>query len=121
MRTRLLALPAALLLAVSLASCGGDEPSTTTAQEAAATVECDYTETGTPASKEVDPPSGTAVAEGEIPVTLETSVGTFELSLDAAGTPCTAHSFESLAEQGYFDGTTCHRLVTGRDLRPPVR
>jgi peptidyl-prolyl cis-trans isomerase B (cyclophilin B) len=43
---------------------------------------------------------------------MATSVGTLGLALDAAKAPCTVGSFVSLAEQGYFDGTSCHRLTT---------
>ena len=102
-----------LLLPLALAGCSDEE--TSTASDPATDVEtaqCEYVEGGTPPAKEVDVPSAEAPAEGETPVTLETSAGAFELTLDAASTPCTAHSFASLAEQGYFDGTTCHRLVT---------
>lgn len=125
MRRRLLVLPATLLLAATLGSCGGDDESSTASEgpaatpgatvtipEGAETVECDYPGTGTPPAADAEPPPSEALAEGEIPVTLATSVGDLELTLDAAGTPCTAHSFASLAVQGYFDGTTCHRLVT---------
>lgn len=37
--------------------------------------------------------------------------GPVTITMDRAATPCTAHSFEALAKQAYFDGTTCHRLV----------
>ena len=43
---------------------------------------------------------------------METSAGTIGLTLDGATTPCTVNSFVSLAEQGYFDDTECHRLTT---------
>ncbi|MGZ5404917.1 MAG: peptidylprolyl isomerase [Nocardioides sp.] len=116
MRYRLLALPAALVLVtVTLASCSSDEPSTATDPNADSdleTTDCTYLESGSPA-KEVEPPSGEAVAEGEIEATMATSVGEFGFTLDAAATPCTVHSFVSLAEQGYFDQTQCHRLTTG--------
>ena len=102
-----------LLLPLSLAGCSGDEASTASdPAEDVRTTQCEYVEDGMPAAKEVDLPSAEAPAEGETPVTLETSAGTFELTLDDAATPCTTHSFASLAEQGYFDGTSCHRLVT---------
>ncbi|GAA1479500.1 hypothetical protein GCM10009623_39460 [Nocardioides aestuarii] len=113
MSLRALAAVPVLLLPLGLAACSED--GTSTATEPASDVEttqCEYVEGGAPPAKEVDAPSADAPAEGETPVTLETSAGTFELTLDDAATPCTAHSFASLAEQGYFDGTTCHRLVT---------
>ena len=34
------------------------------------------------------------------------------IELDADRTPCTVNNFLSLAEQGYFDDTQCHRLTT---------
>ena len=115
MTTRSLALLAAPLLALPLAACGNgtdnvaEDPSS---EQTVATTECTYEETGTAASKDVDPPDSEAVAEGELPVTLRTSIGDLGLTLDAEQTPCTAHSFVSLAEQGWFDGTQCHRLTT---------
>jgi peptidyl-prolyl cis-trans isomerase B (cyclophilin B) len=76
-------------------------------------VSCDYPESGQPPAKEVDPPSGTATETGEVAATMTTSAGELGLSLDADAAPCTVHSFLSLAEQGYFDDTPCHRLVAG--------
>ena len=115
MRARLLTLPAALLLTVALASCSEDGPTTATdptADSDVKTTDCTYSAGGAPAAKEVEPPSSEAVAEGEIEATLGTSIGDFGFTLDAAATPCTVHSWVSLAEQGYFDDTQCHRLTT---------
>lgn len=114
MRSRLLALPAALILVTTLASCSDDEPSTATDPDVdrdLETTDCTYPEGGQ-AAKEVEPPSAEAVAEGTIEATMTTSVGEFGFTLDAAATPCTVHSWVSLAGQGYFDGTQCHRLTT---------
>jgi cyclophilin family peptidyl-prolyl cis-trans isomerase len=44
---------------------------------------------------------------------VETSCGTFEIELDTSGSPKTATSFASLAEQGFYDGTPFHRIVPG--------
>lgn len=44
--------------------------------------------------------------------TLSTSAGDVTLTLDGAAAPQAVASFVSLAEAGYFDGTSCHRLVT---------
>jgi peptidyl-prolyl cis-trans isomerase B (cyclophilin B) len=38
------------------------------------------------------------------------------LQLDHAKAPCTVNSFVSLAQQGYFDNTPCHRLTDSRSL-----
>ena len=38
------------------------------------------------------------------------------LTLNNAKAPCTVNSFASLAGQGYFDDTSCHRLTTAPAL-----
>jgi peptidyl-prolyl cis-trans isomerase B (cyclophilin B) len=44
--------------------------------------------------------------------TMRTSAGTIGLRLDGKAAPQAVASFVSLAQQGFFDGTSCHRLVT---------
>jgi len=115
MSTRSLALLAAPALALALLGCGSDTPQTADDSGSEPTVEtvaCTYNEAGAEPAKEIEAPDSEAVAEGEIPVVLETSIGQLSLTLDADAAPCTAHSFASLAEQGWFDSTTCHRLTT---------
>ena len=47
-------------------------------------------------------------------MTISTNRGDIKVSLDKDKAPCTVNSFVSLAKQGYFDNTHCHRLtVTG--------
>ncbi|MFC8923353.1 peptidylprolyl isomerase [Cellulosimicrobium sp. NPDC057127] len=66
--------------------------------------------TPTPGQYTLPPPSA---AEGrEWTTALATSAGDLTLSLDGAAAPQAVASFVSLAEAGYFDGTTCHRLTT---------
>ncbi len=122
-----------LLAAAGLAGCGGDDEGDDTANDTgrdgsasgsapAAGVTCDYPRRPGPAAKEVD-----AAAERRRPsrarstVTIETTLGDLEATLDADEAPCTVNSFVSLAEQGYFDDTPCHRLTTEGHLRAPVR
>ena len=45
-------------------------------------------------------------------MTISTSAGDMGATLDAEAAPCTVNSFLSLAEQGYFDDSPCHRLTT---------
>ncbi len=54
-------------------------------------------------------------------MTISTSAGDVGATLDAEATPCTVNSFVSLAEQGYFDDSPCHRLTTAGHLRAAVR
>ncbi len=45
-------------------------------------------------------------------MTISTSAGDMAATLDAEAAPCTVNSFLSLADQGYFDDSPCHRLTT---------
>ena len=92
------------LLALS-AACGDD---TTTPK--AGTPECTYNESGEPA-KQVDPPPGDPSKDAPTEVTIATDRGDVKVSLDADKAPCTVNSFLSLAKQGYFENTKCHRLT----------
>ena len=73
---------------------------------------CTYNPDGMDPAKKVDPPSAEPAEAGKVDVTLDTNVGAIDATLDAGTTPCTVNSFLSLAKQGYFDETTCHRLTT---------
>jgi cyclophilin family peptidyl-prolyl cis-trans isomerase len=44
---------------------------------------------------------------------VKTDKGTFEIALDTARAPETANSFAYLAEEGFYDGLTFHRIVPG--------
>src|SRR6478735_5433804 len=103
----------AIVAALALAGCSGSDSDGGTASDPAPTTgtSCTYEEGGS-AAKEVDPPAASTTLTGQVGVTISTSVGDLEAELDADATPCTVNSFVSLAEQGYFDGTSCHRLTT---------
>ncbi|GAB3704176.1 peptidylprolyl isomerase [Mariniluteicoccus flavus] len=109
MRVLPIALAGALLI-LPTAACSADG----TAQPGSATskaVKCSYPPSGDPA-KPVDPPSPTEVkTSGQVKLTMNLGQGPVTFTMDRSATPCTAHSFESLVKQGYFDDTACHRLV----------
>ncbi len=79
---------------------------------------CAYPTTTEPASKPNTPPrSGRVPTDpAHVSVSMSTDRGNVGLQLDNAKAPCTVNSFASLAQQGYFDGTSCHRLTTGPQL-----
>jgi peptidyl-prolyl cis-trans isomerase B (cyclophilin B) len=113
-RSSVLAALAAVVAGTVLAGCSDD--SSDVARDPAPTREgtgqiCSYTSDGQPA-KDVDLPPEDATVSGDVPVVVESSAGDIAATLDADATPCTVNSFVSLADQGYFDGTTCHRLTT---------
>jgi peptidyl-prolyl cis-trans isomerase B (cyclophilin B) len=133
MRHRLLAV-LALVAGLALAGCGDDSDSGGTATDdsptsasagaaagggtpsgdaAPADVTCDYqTDDQLPVAKQVDPPPSRPTVGGSVPITMQTSLGDLKMTLDAADAPCTVNSFVSLATQGYFDDSPCHRLTT---------
>jgi peptidyl-prolyl cis-trans isomerase B (cyclophilin B) len=75
---------------------------------------CAYPTTNEPASKPNTPPRTGRVptSPAQVSASLSTDRGNVGLQLDNAKAPCTVNSFASLAQQGYFDGTPCHRLTT---------
>lgn len=48
----------------------------------------------------------------QVSVSMVTNQGNIGLMLANNESPCTVNSFVSLAQQGFFKGTTCHRLTT---------
>ena len=50
---------------------------------------------------------------GIVTAVITTSCGDVVIELDADAAPATVNSFVFLAEQGYFDGTVSHRVVSG--------
>ncbi|MET0700897.1 MAG: peptidylprolyl isomerase [Mycobacterium sp.] len=71
-----------------------------------------------PASKQVKAPRAGKVPTdpATISASMSTNQGNLGLQLDNAKAPCTVNSFASLASQGYFDNTPCHRLTTSDSL-----
>ncbi len=102
----------ALVLLLGLAACGDDSDDASAKDDGGSGegVECAYSPDGSEAS--VDVPPTKASETGDVAVTIETSVGDLKATLDGAAAPCTVNSFLSLADQGYFDGTSCHRMTT---------
>jgi peptidyl-prolyl cis-trans isomerase B (cyclophilin B) len=83
-----------------------------------ATVSCTYPSDGQPPARPAKaPPTADVSARGTEPVALATSAGQIDLTLDRDLAPCTVNSFVSLAKQGYFDNTPCHRLTTSPGLQ----
>jgi peptidyl-prolyl cis-trans isomerase B (cyclophilin B) len=117
MLARPLAVLTALLCASVLVSCG-DDSATTSADSAEssdggdAAATCQYQSDGSEPARDVELPPGDPTESGEVDVTISTSAGEVGATLDAKAAPCTVNSFLSLADQGYFDDTSCHRLTT---------
>jgi peptidyl-prolyl cis-trans isomerase B (cyclophilin B) len=76
---------------------------------------CQYQPTSQAAAKPVTPPAGTAPTE-PAGVSITTNQGAIGVRLDSGKAPCTVNSFVSLAQQGYYNNTPCHRLTSGGSL-----
>ncbi|WP_033293537.1 peptidylprolyl isomerase [Amycolatopsis jejuensis] len=64
-----------------------------------------------PSAKKPTVPEGKNVSSnGTVNVTMKTAQGDIPLTLDRSLAPCTVQAFESLAKQGFFTDTICHRL-----------
>ena len=116
----------ALLLAcvLGVAACSGDDggggsaESTATAspeeQSAAEATGCEKVDA--PAPKEnakLAKPKDSLKARGTYFATVSTSCGDFKIALDAKRAPRTGGSFKYLADKGFYDGLTFHRIVAG--------
>ena len=110
-----------VLLVLGLAACGGgdEEPEATTG--AAPTTSAPASESGCRSVDAPEPkPDGGREAPAEALDTaktyrlvVETNCGSFTIELDQEAAPRTSASLVSLAESGFFDGTTFHRVVPG--------
>ncbi|MGB3351521.1 MAG: peptidylprolyl isomerase [Mycobacterium sp.] len=80
--------------------------------------DCQYPESAEAASKpNTAPRTGRVPTEpAEISASMATNQGNLGLLLDNGKSPCTVNSFASLAQQGYFNDTPCHRLTTSESL-----
>jgi peptidyl-prolyl cis-trans isomerase B (cyclophilin B) len=100
---------AATLALLLLAGCGGGggESSTTAGLPAGCS------RVTAPPPKQVHLSRPKAMLQGPATATVETSCGSFQISLDTARAPKTTSSFAYLARQGVYDDTPFHRIVPG--------
>ena len=116
------AVPAAAAVLVSLlAACGGGgDASSSTAQDSAqspdqssptSNVTCDYPDAPQGATRQRLQAAVDTRCAGHGRRHDDHVDGLIGAKLDADKTPCTVNSFVSLAKQGFFDKTPCHRLT----------
>lgn len=110
---RVILMLAAVLCGALLPACSSGVPASPAASGGAS---CTYTATGD-AAKKVDLPPASGVPDtGTATYTMKLNDKPLTLTLDQQHAPCTVNSFTSLAKQGFFDGTSCHRLVDDSGL-----
>lgn len=76
---------------------------------------CSYTASGT-AARKVKLPSASPSYKATYRATITTNLGPIVIDLLNSKATCTVNSFVSLASQGYFSSTPCHRLTTANSL-----
>lgn len=117
MRRRLASTPAALVAltaSLALAGCGDDGDSTeATTAAGGGEAECASVELPAPKSDRFDKPGQTLDPGEPAKATVDTSCGSFVITLDTKRSPATTNSFAFLAEQGFYDDTTFHRIAPG--------
>lgn len=74
---------------------------------------CTWTKSGTATRPAKVPATTKPPKTGKVAVNVTTSQGALTFNLDRTKAPCAVASFVSLAEQGYFNATPCHRLTSG--------
>jgi peptidyl-prolyl cis-trans isomerase B (cyclophilin B) len=111
-----LAVLAALIGALALSACGGDDDGDGGAPpEAGAEMEaaCAPAEPPEPKEVEFEEPERVLRTGADASAVVRTNCGSFTIDLDTERSPRTANSFAFLAEEGFYDGTLIHRVVPG--------
>ncbi|WP_448623726.1 peptidylprolyl isomerase [Geodermatophilus sp. URMC 64] len=106
---------------VALAGCSGSVEGTASAGGSGSaggdTVACEWTPDQSPSAVDADQPPDRVPATGTATLLMTTGQGELTLTLDQAGAPCAAAALVSLADQGFFDGSPCHRETDSTGLQ----
>jgi peptidyl-prolyl cis-trans isomerase B (cyclophilin B) len=101
---------AAVLLANGGSSDDADSSSASTETSANG---CKKVEAPKPKKVEFEKPDQVLKPDEAATAVVKTSCGTFEIALDTERAPKTANSFAFLAEEGFYDDLTFHRVAPG--------
>jgi peptidyl-prolyl cis-trans isomerase B (cyclophilin B) len=109
-----------LLASLALAACGSDEkkasskPTSTPPPSPAEAAGCEKVDAPKPkGNTDLAKPKGKLAPGKTYVATVVTSCGEFKITLDAKRAPRTGGSFKYLADKGFYDGLTFHRIVSG--------
>ncbi|HXS32592.1 MAG TPA: peptidylprolyl isomerase [Solirubrobacterales bacterium] len=101
------------VLTAILAGCGGGDSSSDSTATAASTNSCKEVEAPAPKQVTLKAPPQTVKKGEKLTAVVQTSCGTFEIALDSTRAPKTVNSFAYLAEEGFYDDLTFHRIAPG--------
>ena len=102
-------LAAAVVAVILISRDGGGGSDSSTASSSAGS--CKEVEAPEPKQVKLKAPEQTVKAGEKLTAVVETSCGTFEIALDTERAPKTTNSFAYMAEEGFYDGLTFHRIV----------
>ena len=114
-RSFCLAAPLAAFAAAGLSACSGSSTSGSSSSGEKTKSSESTTSTSSSGSSVIDAVSSDdAYASGTHHATIEVAdYGTIELALNANVAPITVSNFCNLANQGFYDGLTFHRIISG--------
>ena len=116
---RLIILAVFALLAVGVVAAilisrgGGDDDGGDSASAPVGAGGCKEVEAPQPKKVSLKAPKQTLEKGEEVTAVVVTSCGTFKIALDTEQAPKTANSFAYLAEEGFYDDLTFHRVAPG--------
>jgi peptidyl-prolyl cis-trans isomerase B (cyclophilin B) len=101
------------VVAAVLIGQGGDSDDDSTATSQASANGCEEVEAPDPKTVSFKAPEQVLKVGEPATAVVKTSCGTFEITLDTERAPKTANSFAFLAEEGFYDDLSFHRIVPG--------
>jgi cyclophilin family peptidyl-prolyl cis-trans isomerase len=100
---------AGVVAAILIGRSGGGDDSAA----AASANGCEKVEAPPPKQVSFKAPKQAVKAGEKLTATVETSCGSFEIALDTKRAPKTVNSFVFLADEGFYDDLTFHRVAPG--------
>lgn len=78
---------------------------------------CTYADAETTVKAVTKPDNTNPLTTGTVDATITLGQGALPVTLDRSFAPCAVNAFISLAAQGFYNDTTCHRLTTADNFK----
>ncbi|MDQ3734886.1 MAG: peptidylprolyl isomerase [Actinomycetota bacterium] len=92
------------------------DPAANTETEAAGCTYSPADPTTNPNLREVGTPPAPEDTTTPVVLNVESTQGAFQMTLDPVTAPCATNSMKYLATAGFFNGSSCHRLVNSEEF-----
>jgi peptidyl-prolyl cis-trans isomerase B (cyclophilin B) len=103
----------AIVAVILISRSGGSSSSDTTTSAAVGKNGCKKVEAPKPRKESLKAPQQTVKKGEKLTAVVETSCGSFDIALDTTRAPKIANSFAYMADEGFYDDLTFHRIVPG--------